>query len=101
MNVLQTDVKREQDHIPVSVSSRIPDFTIDDLSLAIEAKVCDSKNRVRELVEEITSDITSYKARYSNILFVVYDIGGFINDEPKFINDFEKNKGVMVLVIKQ
>ncbi len=101
LNVLQTNLKREQDHIPISVTSRIPDFTIEDLSLAVEAKICDSKGRVKELVEEITSDITTYSERYSNILFVVYDTGGFVNDEPKFINDFESNRGVMVLVIKQ
>lgn len=100
LNVLQLDLKKEQDQMGFSVSRRIPDFTVHDLSLAIEAKLCNSRKRIKEIVEEINSDITTYKTRYNNLLFIIYDIGGFITDEPKFTGDFERNKGVMVIITK-
>lgn len=100
LNVLQLDLKKEQDQIAFSVSGRIPDFTVHELSLAIEAKLCNSVKRVKDIVEEINSDITAYKTKYNNLLFIIYDTGGFITDEPKFIGDFERNKGVMVIITK-
>lgn len=100
LRISEISTHKEQDRIGYSTGSTIPDLTIEELSLAIEAKLCNRLARVKETIEEINSDITAYQTRYENMLFVVYDLSGNISDVQKYTADFEKNKGVMVEVVK-
>lgn len=91
---------REKVSIEYSTRSYRPDFTIDTIDLAIEIKLCKTKDREGEIVKEINDDILAYKTRYGNILFVVYDLG-CIRDVARFAGEFEKHENVVVRVIKQ
>ena len=76
----------KETQIPRKTTDRYLDFTLDDYEAAIEVKLCNSKNDKAENDEEINADITVYKARYSYLLFIVYDSGGFIPDKEKFVS---------------
>lgn len=90
--------KREQEHIPYSSKTYIPDFTFDDISLIVEVKFCNTVDREKELIAEINDDILAYSVRYKNMIFVVYDMG-FIRDEDKFKHDIE-SKSVVIEIVK-
>lgn len=73
----------EQERIPYSSKTYIPDFTFDDIGCVVEAKLCDSIEREKQMVAEINDDIMAYSTRYKSLIFVVYDTG-FIRDSDKF-----------------
>jgi hypothetical protein len=90
---------READTLSYSSKVYIPDFTIGELDLAIEVKLCNRKGREAEIIGEINDDILAYKTRFGNLLFVVYDMG-FIRDAERFSQTFEKHQSVMVRIVK-
>lgn len=98
-NAQQLNFKREQEHIPYSSKTYIPDFTFDDIGCVVEGKFCNSEGREKELIGEINDDIQAYSTRYKNLIFVIYDAGGFMRDEEKFKQNIE-SKSVVIEIIK-
>ena len=94
------DFRREQDTVPYSTKRYIPDFTFNRIALAVEVKLCKDKDREKEMIEEINSDIIGYGGRYDRCLFVIYDLG-FIRDIAQFSRDIEANPNVHVLIVKK
>ena len=52
-----------------------------------------------QIQEEINADISAYKTKWKNLLFVIYDLG-VINDPYKFQTENIKLFGISVRVIK-
>jgi hypothetical protein len=90
---------READSIEYSSKKYIPDFSLAEIDLAVEIKLCGHEQREKELPEEINDDILAYKTKYKNLIFVVYDLG-VIRDQERFCGSFEKQENVMVKVVK-
>lgn len=90
---------RESERIEYSSKTYTPDFTVGKADLAIEIKICNRKEREKEIIAEMNDDVAAYKRKYGNLLFVVYDTG-FIRDIDRFAGHFEDKDGVMVKVVK-
>ena len=58
---------READAIEYSSKTYKPDFTMPNLDLAIEVKLCSRVGREKELIGEINDDILAYQTKYGNI----------------------------------
>jgi hypothetical protein len=99
-NARGIDYRREKVTIEYSSKQFVPDFTIESLNLAVEAKLCKSASKEKAIVDEINADIPAYQTRYARMIFVVYDLG-FIRDVDKFKSGIEGNPGVRLLVIKK
>src|SRR5207245_2314806 len=94
------DYRRELIRIPYSSKTYIPDFTFEVLHLALEMKLCNSKERVKEMIDEINGDIPPYQTRYENVIFAIYDLGS-IRNVAEFKGSIEKNLNVYVVVVKK
>ena len=90
---------RENESIEYSSKTYRPDFTIKQLDLAIDVKLCAREGREKEIIAEINDDILAYQTKFGNLLFVVYDVGQ-IRDSERFTKSFEAHDNVMVRVIK-
>ena len=90
---------RESDIIEYSSKTYRPDFTIKQLDLAIDVKLCARTRREKEIIAEINDDILAYQTKYGNILFIVYDVGQ-IRDSDRFAGSFEEHENVMIRVVK-
>jgi hypothetical protein len=86
---------REAECIEYSSKTYRPDFTLTQIDLAVEIKLCGKGGREVDLIAEINDDIVAYATRYGNQLFVVYDVGQ-IRDIERFTSAFESNEGVLV-----
>jgi REase_DpnII-MboI len=91
---------READRIEYSSKSYVPDFTMPQLDLAIEVKLCKESDREKAIIGEINDDILAYQTKYGNILFIVYDVGQ-IRDVERFTASFELHQNVVVRVVKE
>jgi hypothetical protein len=94
------DFRREVDSVAYSTKSYVPDFTFNNLALAVEVKLCSRAGREKEMIDEINADIVGYRASYERIVFVVYDLG-FIRDTEGFCSGIEDQPGVRVCIIKK
>lgn len=90
---------RESDAIEYSTKTYRPDFTIKQLDLAIDVKLCARDGMEKEIIAEINDDILAYQTKYGNLLFVIYDIGQ-IRDSERFSQSFESHDNVIVRIIK-
>jgi hypothetical protein len=90
---------REKEHVLYSSKTYIPDFVIDEINLALEAKICGRENREKEIISEINDDILAYSTKYKNLMFIIYDIGQ-IRDVEIFKASFSKYSNVVILIIK-
>lgn len=90
---------REKERIPYSSKSYQPDFTFTKIDTALEIKLCDAKEDEKKIIGEINEDIAAYKTKYSNIIFVVYDMGQIV-DVDRFKQDIEADEPVVILVVK-
>lgn len=99
LNANEVDFIREQEKIVYSSKTYHPDFSFARINTVVEIKLCDKKEREKEIISEINDDILAYKTRYPNIIFIVYDLG-FIRDTDKFKEDIESMDTVIVKVIK-
>lgn len=89
----------EQQTVAFSQTSFRPDITLELYGIAIEVKYCRGKRDLRRVINEILSDIISYRKNFKDILFLVYDALKII-DRDGFVEDIEKNsRGVKVLVL--
>jgi hypothetical protein len=93
------DYDREVGRVKVSIKEFVPDFIFPRLGLALEIKLSKDKEKSRTIVDEINSDIQSYRKKYSSILFLVYDLGT-IRDEIEFKHDLELPDGITVNIVK-
>lgn len=93
------DYDREKGRTKVSIKETIPDFIFPKFDLALEVKFCTSKSKSKNIVDEINADIRSYSKSYSNLLFVIYDMG-YVIDIEEFKNDLDNNKDIFVTIIK-
>ncbi len=99
--LIGTDITygREVDSIEYSSKTYIPDFSLTEISLVVEVKLCSREEREKELPAEINDDILAYRTKYQNLLFIVYDLG-YIRDQDKFCGSFEEHENVTVKVVK-
>jgi REase_DpnII-MboI len=88
---------RETEHVPYSSKSSVPDFTFSELNTVVEVKLCKTKDSEKDIISQINDDILTYKKKYSNIIFVVYDLG-IIRNQEKFKADIEANNVVVIIV---
>ena len=79
-----TDFDRETGRVKTGVKESVPDFVFKTLNLAIEVKLVKDKYGPTRITEEMNADITSYGTGYDNIFFVVYDVGGHIQNIDEF-----------------
>lgn len=93
------DYDREVGRVKVSIKEVVPDFVLPKLSLAIEVKLTKTDTKARAIVDEINADIQAYGRNYSQILFIVYDLG-IIRDTREFTRDLEATSGVEVILVK-
>lgn len=94
------DYDRETGRVKVSGKEFVPDFIFTKLSLALEVKLINSPARVKEVVDEINADVAAYSKGYSNLFFVLYDMGN-IRDELEFRHGLERDGNISVVVVKQ
>ncbi len=93
------DYDREKGRVQVSIKEFIPDFIFHKLDLALEVKLCKDKTKSKRLVDEINADIRAYSKKFSNLLFLVYDLG-IIRDEDEFKKDLDNKEKISVIIIK-
>lgn len=99
LNALGIVHEREKEVAPVGGRAFKPDFTCNDLNLAIEVKLAKTTHGPSAIQEEIAADVSAYKTKWHHILFVIYDIGVF-DDPYGFRRENMKHFGVSVLVVK-
>jgi hypothetical protein len=99
LNAKEVDFLREQEKVVYSSKTYHPDFSFPRINTVVEIKFCDKREREKEIISEINDDILAYKAKYPNIIFIVYDLG-FIRDTDRFKEDIESMDTVIVKVIK-
>jgi hypothetical protein len=90
---------REKERISYSTKMYQPDFVFGKIDTVVEVKLCNRKEREKELIGEINDYIIAFGTKYSHLIFVVYDVG-IIRDEEEFIKSFQKQK-VIVKIVKQ
>lgn len=91
---------RERVRIRYSNKDYIPDFTYEDLNAVLEVKLCKTDKKEKDIIDEINADIPAYTTKFSNVTFLVYDLG-IIRDADSFRKDIEKNNPrIKVLIIK-
>lgn len=102
LDVKEYEFLREKENIDFSKKVFIPDFTQKKLSIAIEVKFLNKKDKVKQIIEEMSADINPYSKKWKNILFLVYDKGGNIRDIDAFIKDFNQDGDIIIrgIVIK-
>lgn len=100
--LISADIPYSREAMRVEYSSKnyIPDFVIDKIEFAIEIKFCSNEKKEKELIAQINDDILAYQTKYSNLMFIIYDLG-FIRDIERFSNSFEQNQNVIIRIIKQ
>ena len=97
---MDKDFTREKENLVYSSKTYFPDFTFKRINTVVEAKLCDAPNREKEIIAEINDDILAYKTKYSNLIFVIYDIGS-IRDQELFKGSIEQaHEHVIVRIIK-
>lgn len=89
---------REHPHIEYSSKKYVPDFSFVELDLVVEIKLCKESDE-KKLIAQLNDDIVAYKTNFSNIIFVIYDLGN-IRDIDLFKDSFEKQDNVYVQIIK-
>jgi REase_DpnII-MboI len=101
-NILITlgiEYTRERESTSVGGKAYKPDFVIETLNLAIEVKLTKEGQGIGKIQEQMNADISAYRTKWKNLLFVIYDLG-IINDPYQFRIDNIKKFGISVVVVK-
>lgn len=93
------DYDREVGRIKVSIKEYKPDFIFIKLDLALEIKLSKTKTKSKEVVDEINADIQAYGKGYSQLLFLIYDLGT-IRDEEEFKNHIDNKDNIQLIIVK-
>jgi hypothetical protein len=96
---LGIDYHREKERAAVGATTFIPDFTVQDLDLAIEVKLANEKHGEAQIQHELAEDVAGYRTRWKRLLAVVYDCG-VIRDPERMRRENEKHFGVTVVIVK-
>lgn len=88
---------REYPHIEYSSKQYIPNFSFVEFDLVVELKLC--RRDEKKLIVQLNDDIVAYKTKFTNIIFIIYDLGS-IRDVDLFKSSFEKQENVFVQIIK-
>lgn len=99
----QERLRREAPTLSYSSVRTTPDFSnIPNFAkmLFIEFKLLKSRQRLNQIITEITSRITIYRDQGAHVLFVVYDRDRFISNDEEFIADFERHEKIRVKVLR-
>ncbi len=99
LNALGVKFTRDREVTSVAGKAFKPDFIIEEIDLAVEVKLAKPGHGVAKIQEEINADISAYKTKWKNLLFVIYDLGVII-DPYKFQTENIKLFGISVRVIK-
>ncbi len=99
LNALGIEFTRDREVTSVAGKAFKPDFIIGKIDLAIEVKLAKQSHGVAQIQEQINADISAYRTKWKNLLFVIYDLG-VIQDPYKFQTENIKLFGVSVRVIK-
>lgn len=99
LNALGIDFTRDREVTSVAGKSFKPDFIVNEIDLAIEVKLAKQGHGVAQIQEEINADISAYRTKWKNLLFIIYDLG-VIQDPYKFQTENIKLFGISVRVIK-
>lgn len=91
---------REKERFGFSAKSYIPDFIFERIDTVVEVKLCKTELDVRNIISQINDDIIAYRTKYSNIIFVVYDLGK-IRDQDEFKRGLEISEQVIIMIVKQ
>lgn len=90
---------REFPRIEYSSKQYVPDFSFENIGLAVEIKLCKNAGDEKAFIGQINDDILAYKTKFDNLLFIIYDLGQ-IRDEETFKSSFESHSNVIVQVVK-
>jgi hypothetical protein len=99
LNAIGVDFIRDKEVAPVGPRASRPDFTIEEINLAIEVKLAKEGHGASDIQEEMNADITAYKTKWKHLLFVIYDVG-VVADPHRMIRENQRLFGISVLVIK-
>jgi hypothetical protein len=88
---------KEFPHIIYSSKQYIPDFSFEEINLAVEIKLC--KHDEKGLIAQLNDDILAYRTKFKNILFIVYDLGN-IRDVDNFKHSFDAYDDVIIQIVK-
>ena len=97
---LDTDLRREFPFVTWSIGTAKPDFSSKQHHLWVELKYVRKKSDIREITEDISSDITKYGDSCANVLYVIYDPEHFIIDDDVFSGDIERHRGMIVSLVR-
>ena len=99
LNTLGVKFSRDREVTSVAGKSFKPDFIVEEIDLAIEVKLAKPSHGVAQIQEEINADISAYRTKWKNLLFIIYDLG-VIQDPYKFQTENTRLFGISVRVIK-
>jgi hypothetical protein len=100
LGAVGVDFVRDKEVAPTGPRTSRPDFTIDQLDMAIEVKLAKPGHDASKVQEEINADITAYHTKWKHLLFVVYDLGA-VDDPHAMVRENQKLFGVSVMIVKQ
>ena len=99
LNALGIVFVREKEAAPVGPRAFHPDFTVQDIELAIEVKLASLTHSASTIQEEIAADISAYRTKWRHLLFIVYD-NGVITDPYQMRRANMQHFGVSVVIVK-
>jgi hypothetical protein len=94
-----SDYDRETGRVKTGIKESVPDFIFEKYGFCIEVKIVKTASGPKEITEQMNADISSYSKKYKFILFVVYDVGGQIQN----VEEFKQNmvsKNIFMEIIK-
>jgi hypothetical protein len=99
LNSIGIDFEREREVAPVGGKKFVPDFTVQELDLAVEVKLAKKGHGESAIQEELSADIAAYRTKWKHLLAVIYDLGE-IADPWRLRIENQKHFGITVIVIK-
>jgi hypothetical protein len=77
------------------------DFSLFVNKIGVEIKLIKERGRLRQVIDEIVSDVPFYFESLKRVLFVIYDSCGEIDDPGRVVADLERiHTGTRLLVVK-
>ena len=99
LNALGVDFVRDKEVAVTGPRASKPDFTAEELDLAIEVKLAKEGHEASKIQEEMNADIAAYKTKWRHVMFVIYDVG-VIDNPHRMIRGNQRLFGVSVLIVK-
>ena len=90
---------RDKENFVYSSKTYKPDFIFSKIDTVVEVKLCKTDDKEKAIIAEINDDVLAYKTKFSNLIFVVYDLG-IIRDQDQFKTDLQSSGNVIVKIVK-